>query len=191
MSQQQSKSVLRQMLKSRLRELVPADRQHKSDAAAQRVLSLPEYRQAKTVMLFVSMAAEIDTTAIAQDAWRTGKQVVIPRAHLGDRSMETVRVADFETDMHKTPIGVLEPIGNQIIPPHQIDFILVPGLGFGLAGQRIGRGAGFYDRFLGNSALAASTCGYSFDEQIIDDIPMTEHDVRIQMLITDQRLVRF
>ena len=142
-------------------------------------------------MLFVSLASEIDTTPVAADAWNAARRVAVPRAHMEDRSMEAVLVSDFARDMRKTRIGVLEPSGDTCLVPEEIDLVMVPGLGFGPAGQRIGRGAGFYDRFLANPRLRAITCGYGFEAQVCDAIPMGPADTYLQMLVTEQQVRRF
>ena len=86
---------------------------------------------------------------------------------------------------------MLEPIGTECLAPRELDFVLVPGLGFGEHGERIGRGAGFYDRFLASLPPTTVTCGYAFEQQVIGGIPMTPHDTPIQLLVTDHRLRRF
>jgi 5-formyltetrahydrofolate cyclo-ligase len=141
--------------------------------------------------MFVSLPSELDTRAIAVDAWAGGKRVTVPRAHMEDRSMEAVLIRSFEQDMQHTKIGVFEPIARECLSPSELDFVLVPGLGFGESGERIGRGAGFYDRFLARLPANAVTCGYGLEQQVTAGIPMTEHDTPIQMLVTDQRVRRF
>jgi 5-formyltetrahydrofolate cyclo-ligase len=142
-------------------------------------------------MLFVSMSSEIDTRMLFDDAWKTGRTVAVPRARMADRSMQAVPVRDLDRDMVRTPIGVLEPRGGDVLDLARIDLVIVPGLGFGPSGQRIGRGAGFYDRFLGDPALRAVRCGLAFDQQIIDQIPMTAHDTWLGMLVTESGVRRF
>jgi len=187
----EEKAQLRARLRQLLKEIPAEWRALAARRATARVLELSEFQRARTVMLFVSLPSELDTSAIAHAAWEAGKQVAVPRAHMEDRSMEAVLIRSFEQDMARTKIGVLEPISTETIDPARLDFVLVPGLGFGESGQRIGRGAGFYDRFLARLQPQVITCGYAFEQQVIEGIPMDDHDTPIQMLVTEQRLRRF
>ena len=187
----ETKAQIRGELKQRLKAVLLEERNAWSRQAASLLLATQEYRQARNIMLFVSLSTEIDTMPIASDAWRTGRQVAVPRAHMEDRSMEAVVIRDFARDMQKTKIGVLEPTGDQYLPAEAIDLVLVPGLGFGPRGQRIGRGAGFYDRFLANPRLRAIACGYGFEVQVREAIPMAPADTYIQMLVTERQVRRF
>jgi 5-formyltetrahydrofolate cyclo-ligase len=73
----------------------------------------------------------------------------------------------------------------------EIDFVIVPGLGFTKRGYRIGRGMGFYDRFLAQTDFMGVSCGLAFEEQIVADLPILDHDVPLSMLATDQGIRRF
>lgn len=187
------KPALRGVLKQRLAAITPSQRQAWSAQAATHLLSVPEYQAARAIMLFVSMASEIDTTMLLEEAWRSGRTVAVPRARMADRSMQAVVVRNLDQDMLRTPIGVLEPRGGELLEIARIDLVVVPGLGFGQAGQRIGRGAGFYDRFLQAPALRAIRCGFGFDCQIVegDAIPMTPRDAWLAMLVTESGVRRF
>ena len=72
-----------------------------------------------------------------------------------------------------------------------IDLVIVPGLGFSNNGYRIGRGMGFYDRFLAQPEFIGLTCGLAFSEQIVENLPILDHDVPLSMLATDTGLRRF
>lgn len=186
-----AKAALRRELRAKLKAIDLCWRDEASDRAAANIISTPEYDAARTVMLFVPIRAEISTLPIARDLWRTGRRVAVPRAHMEDRSMECIVVRNFGDDMVLTPIGVLEPKGGDCLSPDQLDLVVVPGLGFGPHGERIGRGAGFYDRFLSLPSLRASCCGFGFEMQVVDGIPMTEHDTPLPMLVTEERIRRF
>lgn len=185
------KPAIRELLKARLRALAPQDRTKASQAIMRRILDLPEYQQAHSVMLFVSMASEVDTSDIAADAWQQGKRVLVPVARMQDHSMYAVEIASLAEAKRRTAVGVMEPESGTPVDPGEIDLILVPGLGFGPSGERIGRGAGFYDRFLADQRLKAITCGLAFELQVIDGIPMTPRDVALEMLVTETQVRRF
>lgn len=185
------KNALRQQLRQMLRS-VPAElRGAKSQAACRNVIQSPEFAAAKVVMLYISMATEVDTAAIALRAWQEGKTVVVPKVFVNDRSMLPIEIQSLETGLRTTPIGVREPAVGQPIPVEFIDLVLVPGLGFSPTGQRIGRGGGFYDRFLVQPGFQGATCGLAFEEQVVQTLPMLPHDQHLDMLITDATVRRF
>ena len=87
--------------------------------------------------------------------------------------------------------GVREPIAGKPIPVDFIDIVIVPGLGFTRSGFRIGRGMGFYDRFLATPEFIGISCGMAFEEQIVPELPVLDHDVPLNMLVTEQSVHRF
>lgn len=182
------KSAVRELLKARLRALDPQDRSKASAVITRQVLVLPEYQQARTVMLFVSMASEVDTSAIAADAWQRGKRVLVPVAKMADHSMHAVEIRSLAEAKRRTSVGVMEPEPGTPVDSGEIDLVLVPGLGFGPSGERIGRGAGFYDRFLADPRMKAITCGLGFEVQVIEGIPMSPRDMALDMLVTEAQV---
>jgi 5-formyltetrahydrofolate cyclo-ligase len=88
-------------------------------------------------------------------------------------------------------MGIREPVSGMPVPVMDIDLVIVPGLGFDQRGNRLGRGRGFYDRFLSHRDFRGRSCGLSLEEQFVDEVPADDLDVRIHMLVTDQRVRRF
>jgi len=86
---------------------------------------------------------------------------------------------------------VREPVSGKPIPLDLIDLVIVPGLGFTPTGYRIGRGMGFYDRFLAQPEFVGLSCGLAFEDQVIADLPVLDHDMPLSMLVTDQGIRRF
>lgn len=191
MDQSAEKNALRQQLRQVLRSLSPEQRRIKSQAACRQLIQSPEFAAAKVIMLYLSMSQEVDTAAIALRAWQEGKTVAVPKVFMSDRSMLPVEIQSLDTGMRTTPVGVREPEVGQPIPIDFIDLVLVPGLGFSPTGQRIGRGGGFYDRFLAQPTFMGTTCGLAFEEQVLESLPMLPHDQHLNMLVTDTGIRRF
>ena len=105
--------------------------------------------------------------------------------------MMAVEINSLTSNILTDKKGLREPIVGEPVPLEFIDLIIVPGLGFGLAGQRLGRGAGYYDRFLSRSGFHGITCGLAFEAQILENLPMLPHDMHLDMLITDAAIRRF
>ena len=187
-----SKAAMRRQLRDTLANLSEADRHAKSVAACSLLAASPEFHVARVVMLFLSMPTEIDTSSLALRAWQTGKTVVVPKVSWDQRRMLPVEITSLNTaDMTTTGPGVREPIAGTPAPLRDIDLVIVPGLGFTQSGFRIGRGMGFYDRFLAQSDFIGVSCGLAFEEQIVTDLPVLDHDVPLSMLATDRGIRRF
>ena len=77
------------------------------------------------------------------------------------------------------------------MPLEFIDLVVVPGLGFTVDGHRIGRGMGFYDRFLAQPEFVGVSCGLAYEEQIVDDLPTLDHDMALSMLASARGVRRF
>ena len=191
MSDMKSKAAVRRQLRDMLAAMGEADRHTKSVAACSLLASSPEFAAARVVMLFLSTPAEIDTASLALKCWQAGKTVVVPKVSWDQRRMLPTEISSLTTGMTTTGPGVREPIGGKPIPVDFIDLVVVPGLGFTPTGYRIGRGMGFYDRFLAQSEFIGLSCGLSFEEQIVEQLPVLDHDVPLSMLVTDRGIRRF
>ena len=187
-----SKAAIRRQLRETLAAMSDADRHAKSVAACALIAASPEFHVARVVMLFLSMPTELDTSPLALRAWQSGKTVVVPKVSWDQRRMLPVEITSLNNaTMTTTGPGVREPIAGNPVPLRDIDLVIVPGLGFTNTGFRIGRGMGFYDRFLAQSDFIGVSCGLAFEEQIVADLPILDHDVPLSMLATDQGIRRF
>ena len=186
-----SKPAIRRMLREKLVAIPPAQRHAKSVAACALVTSVPEFTQARVVMLYLSVEEEIDTCPLALRCWQDGKTVVVPKVSWDQRRMLPVEISSLQTGMTSTGHGIREPIGGKPIPTDLIDLVIVPGIGFTITGHRLGRGMGFYDRFLAQSDFTGRSCGLAFEEQIIETVPVLDHDIPLSMLVTDRGIRRF
>ena len=184
------KKALRQTLHETLATIPPEVRHAKSVAACERLLETPEYRLARTVMIFLSTPTEVDTSGIALDAWRRDKRVAAPCVSWEQRRMAAIEISSLSS-VRTVAFGLREPIEGPPIPPDELDLVFVPGLAFDEQGNRLGRGQGFYDRFLSQPAFHGVSCAIAFEEQILPAVPHEEHDVRVRMLVTDKRVLRF
>ena len=141
-----------------------------------RVAELPEYRDASSVMAFVGFKGEPDTDPLFALVRADGKRLLLPRVEGG-----LIVVADGDGPMATSRFGVSEPQGPAL-DPAEVGFVIVPGLAFTVAGDRLGYGAGYYDRFL--PTVHVPNVGVCFDEQIVDELPVEPHDVRVDRVIS-------
>lgn len=186
------KKELRAKLKSLLAAM-PADaRQAKSRQAAELLFTTPEYQKTEVLMIYLSLPHEADTTAIVLRAWKDHKRVLAPRVGWESRQMIPVEINDLDdAEVTNADYGLREPTRGAPFPTALIDMVIVPGLGFDEQGNRLGRGRGFYDRFLGNPDFKGVSCALAFEDQVVAAIPANELDVRVHMLVTDQKIRRF
>jgi 5-formyltetrahydrofolate cyclo-ligase len=186
------KAIIRRQLRERLNAMTDEERRQKSMAACSLLNGSPEFAAARVVMLYLSGPLEVDTAPIALRCWQNGKTVVVPKVSWDQRRMLPVEISSLASDgMTTTGPGVLEPIAGNPIPVQFIDLVVVPGLGFTPTGHRIGRGMGFYDRFLAQPEFIGLRCGLAFQEQVVDELPVLDHDQPLSMLVTDRGIRRF
>ena len=159
------------------------------DAAAQdqriaaRALSLPAYRQAKTVCCFVSTPREIDTRPILLDALSGGKRLCVPLC-LGAGAMEMRAVRSLAA-LSPGTWGILEPGPDApCVPPEDIGLVLVPCLACDRRGYRLGQGGGYYDRWL--SRYHGPTVALCREAALLDAVPRAPWDVPVSLVITER-----
>ncbi len=186
-----NKKELRQDLRSRLAAVSDADLRERSLAACKLLCAQPEFRSADVVMIFLSMPGEIDTGQLALEAWRAGKRVLAPRVLWEQRRMLPIEIRSLTSDVRDGLMGIREPVDGVPIPVTDIDLVIVPGLAFDEHGNRLGRGRGFYDRFLAHREFRGVACALALDEQRVVAVPHDDTDIRVSMLVTDQRVLRF
>ncbi|MFQ5805420.1 MAG: 5-formyltetrahydrofolate cyclo-ligase [Phycisphaerae bacterium] len=186
-----TKKELRQKLRRRLDEIPPDELAERSALACGRLLELPEYRRAEIVMIFLSTPKEVDTSQIALHCWSNMKRVLAPKVSWEQRRMLPTEIKSLTSDVHAGMLGIREPIEGLPIPVADIDLVIVPGLGFDAAGNRLGRGRGFYDGFLSHRDFRGVSCALALEDQVVEKVPSDETDVRVHILVTDARVRRF
>lgn len=185
------KKELRQRVRKILDAMGPQHIAVKSAAVTEKLIETPEFERAQVLMVFLSLAGEIDTGGLVLSAWRQHKRVVAPKVSWEQRRMLPVEIRSLSTDLMETAMGLREPVSGLPIPIPIIDLVIVPGLAFDKHGNRLGRGRGFYDRFLAHPEFAGEACGLAFEEQFLDEVPAGPLDRPVDMLVTDQAVRRF
>ncbi len=185
------KAQLRSTLLNRLHALPSEQRSERSRRACQNLVSIEPFQKASTVMMFVSLPHEVDTSEAILHAWQLGKVVAVPKISWEQRHMIPVQISSLETGFSTSSFGLRNPIAGVPVPFEDIDLVVTPALGFDRKGNRLGRGGAFYDRFFANSQLRALKCGFAFAEQVMDSIPVAEHDLPVDMLVTDEGIMHF
>lgn len=168
----------KQRLRARLRALTTSP----SASADVRIMleSWPIWHSAKSVCAFAPIAGEPNVL----DPWPTGKSLALPRI---DGENLCAHFVGSPADLAPGRFGILEPQSNAPAAGRSFDLILVPGLAFDRSGGRLGRGRGFYDRFL--SGISGFRVGVSFDSQLVDSVPVEAHDMRMDAVVTPSGVI--
>lgn len=150
--------------------------------------------EARSIMCFVSFGSEISTHELIKGWLKQGKKVSVPcleKLPDGKRIMHAVLINSFSDLKTKGSYGILEPELNRsaIIEPCKMEVVIVPGSVFDIRRNRIGYGGGFYDRFLIKTSAHCKKIGICYDFQVQKDIPHEAHDVPLDLIITEKRIV--
>lgn len=188
---QTRKQASRRDLRQWLAEMADEQYQFKSTLACQHLQSVQEFQNSTVVMMFLSLAREILTAGAIAAALEQGKGVAVPKVNWHDHSIIPVALTSLEAEMESDRYGLRHPVRAEQMPAERIDLVVVPGLGFDQQGNRLGHGGGFYDRFLSANGCTWTTCGLAFEEQVMEEVPVEEHDVNLDMLVTDAGIRRF
>lgn len=191
---QSDKAVLRDQIRAALASLSADFWKDASEQACARLANSDFAKEARTILVFCPMKAEVDIVPFALQAMQRGVTVcaprVVPAEHEGEKPhIEALRIASWENDLERGPFGALQPKPFcEPIPLRKLDLILVPGLAFDASGGRLGRGGGFYDRLL--QVSGAKTVGVCLDEQIVPKVPSDELDERVEIVVSPTRTLR-
>ncbi len=150
-----------------------------------KLFSLEHYKKSRVVMFFVSFNSEVHTHGMIKRALQD-KTVIVPK--VVQNEIEPSIILDFDSLLPSGRFGILEPIEAMKIAYKSIGLILVPGIAFDKEGHRIGYGHGYYDKFL-KKVPKAIKIGLAFDSQIIDKIPNEQHDVPVDLVVTEKRVI--
>lgn len=185
------KQSLRKTIREKLAGIDPTVLQAKSMAACKHLMDQPEFRQARVIMIYMPLAREVDVSPIALRSWQEDKTVAAPRLSWSQRHMLPVEIRSLESGLTTTRHGLREPAEGEPVPVDMIDMVIVPAMAYDRKGNRLGRGAGFYDRFLASLYFRGLAVGLAFREQVVDQVPVQEGDQPVHMLVTDEEVLRF
>ena len=179
----QAKKETRRLISKRIGRLTPEARAEKSAAACRKLLALPEVCEARAVLLYSPLPDELDTGQALRALIGAGKRVLLPKcrrethellcieiedlATEASREREIMEIEDLGRDLILGTYDILEPKSDRGVNAGDLDVVVLPGRAFDRDGNRVGRGAGYYDRFLARPELRAFKCGIAFDCQVL------------------------
>lgn len=163
-----------------------AEREDAGRTLAARVMALPTVVSARSIALYSAMASEPDTAPLLRLMWADGRQVLLPR--VTGNALEWVSVT---SDLALAPgaFGIPEPVGGSVVSATAADVVVIPALAVDRTGARLGQGGGYYDRAL--VEVTAPVIALVFDDEIVDAVPTSAHDRRVDIVVTPTRTVDF
>jgi 5-formyltetrahydrofolate cyclo-ligase len=150
------------------------------------------YKDAKTIMIFISFGSEINTHEFIKIGINEGKNIAVPVTFKEERIMKPSIIKNFD-ELEPGYYNILTPKQEFIryIDPSEIDLVIVPGAVFDREGYRVGYGGGYYDKFLSSKIRKdISKIAIAFDLQIVDKVPREEHDISVDYIITEKEIIK-
>lgn len=176
------KKALRKEIKERKNNASPERMVQASNEIFNQVEALPQFREAKTVLAYWSMPDEVNTHAFVQK-WTGKKRMILPII-VGDL-LELRVFSGLGGLVSSSSFGIQEPQAGELVSPREIDFAIIPGIAFDNKGNRLGRGKGYYDKFLKQTNAYKVAVGFDF--QIVESVPVASFDVPVDIVITTNK----
>lgn len=164
-----------------------------SRAAIERVIALPDYQQAETVMWYIDCRSELRTQWALPDAIRSNKRIVVPYCTVDEKGDNKLGLWRLES-MDELIVGkwkILEPprdlwgSADKEVAANELDMVMVPGVGFSRDGGRMGNGQGYYDRLLDKVRPDCYLVAPCYESQMFDELIVGPHDVFMDRVVTE------
>lgn len=168
--------------------------EYKSLLIINRLLELELFNKSRLIMCYMDFRNEVRTSPLIEKCFAMGKKVALPRVVKTDACSREIRVYEISnngSDIEKGSYGILEPKQrvDAEVDPLDIDLVIVPGVAFDIHKNRVGYGAGYYDRFLKKVRPDCRKLAIAFEMQIIHKIPADDTDIPVDSIITEKRII--
>lgn len=159
-----------------------------SEQICKRILDSEVYKTSNIILAYMALSDEVNLMPVIQNALFCKKQVYLPKVDPSSPKMEFYR---FSGTTMEGAFGILEPNDTE---PFQYDsdiqtLVLVPGRGFTVSGARLGRGKAYYDTYFASLAKKMTLAGVCFNIQLLEQLPVEEHDVFMNLVITENKII--
>jgi 5-formyltetrahydrofolate cyclo-ligase len=176
------KDTLRESIKRKLHLMGKQEKEDASDSISEKIIE--KVREKSSVLCYSPLQSEPNIWPAIKYWLKSDIRVCLPKVE--GNSIESYAIKETE-NLIRSSMGILEPDPSihAKVNTMEIDFIIIPGIGFSRDGKRLGRGGGYYDRYLETTLEQTLKIGVAFSLQIIAEIPMQTHDIAVDLLITD------
>ena len=180
------KHKIRTHIKEKIRAYSGLEKSEKSAIIKGKLFNEEAFKKAKLVMFYVSLKDEVNTLSMIDETVKMGKRVCVPVILKEDKRLIAGEIKDREKDLERRHFGIYQPMAGRVreVPLDDIDLVVVPGIAFDKNNVRLGRGHGYYDRFLCGLPKRTKTIGLAFDFQVVESLPQDSHDVPVSKTIT-------
>ena len=187
-----NKNILRREKRLFRESLKKREVEERSAAVKKELFSLPEIIHAKVILFYHSFDNEVSTDDMIKDLLRSGKKIALPVCLNDEGTLCPMLIRDIEKDLVVGHYGIAEPLNirSETVEEAVIDCIVVPGIAFDHNGARIGMGKGYYDRFLKKMRDDQKKIALAYDEQVVEFIDTEDHDVQVDIVVTDKQIIR-
>jgi 5-formyltetrahydrofolate cyclo-ligase len=183
-----SKTALREQLKNQRDELSKKECRERSASILENLVTLPDFFRADVVHTYISSKKnEVDTHELIRMLLKQKKRVVAPISEKTTKQMKHSELLSL-SELVGGAYGVLEPRMYRPVPLSELQVVIVPALAVDKKGNRLGFGAGFYDRFLHGVRLPIISLAYDF--QVVNDVPQESTDVPVSFIVTENEIIR-
>ena len=182
------KEKLRKEVKEKRRKHSKEENRKKSKEIKEKLFNLKEFKEAETILFYISYDGEVFTHDMILESFYK-KNIIIPISNPHNYSLTLSHLKSWE-ELGIGSYGILEPRIEKIRKTNveDLELIIVPGIAFDKNGNRLGHGKGYYDRILGKTN--ATKIGLAFEFQIVGKIPTNENDKPVDIIITEERVIR-
>ncbi|MGN0069149.1 MAG: 5-formyltetrahydrofolate cyclo-ligase [Prevotella sp.] len=177
------KAELREQMRRKKKSYTSGQLAEMSDDIVQKLLAHPRISKARTVMMYASLPDEVNTHGLMDKLVGMGKKVLLPVV-IGPGNME-LRLYSGSSELQEGMFHIMEPVGSRVDTYGDIDVAVIPGMAFDVHGNRLGRGKGFYDRFLCLLCPSTYKIGVCFRFQKTDAVPVECTDVPVDEVLTN------
>ncbi|NSW90638.1 MAG: 5-formyltetrahydrofolate cyclo-ligase [Firmicutes bacterium] len=189
------KKLIRQEILNLRGSLSSEEVNKKSRMIFNKLMTMEIYCNSKIIMCYMDFKNEVKTEGFIKTSLQKEKRIAVPLIDTdmnGKKGIVPCEIYNMDYELEKGILGILEPKKEfkRVLNPEDIDLVIVPGIAFDLRKNRIGYGAGYYDRFLTSIRRDCLKIGVAFELQIVNEITAEAHDVPLDMIITEKRVIK-
>jgi 5-formyltetrahydrofolate cyclo-ligase len=183
------RAIRKEVLKKR-DEISPDIKSVKNALIKERLFSLPEFINANTVFFYASFRSEMETLSIIKESIKMGKIAVLPKVDKNKHKLILYEIKDV-VELSPGYMGIPEPSpgDDRLVNLGEVDLVIIPGAAFDYSGNRLGYGGGYYDILLSEGKRKIPIIALAYEEQLVDSIPSETHDVKVDIIVTDKRVI--
>ncbi len=186
-----TKQQQREKLLNKRSRLDKKEVDNRSKLIKERLFRLKEFNLAAKIMFYLAFKKEVATEVMIKSALKIGKKVVVPISDKENKELILSEIKDYQQELAAGSYGILEPKEKyrREVDKKELDLIIVPGVGFDNSGNRIGYGAGYYDRFLSQISQEISKIALAYEVQLVDKIKINQYDIPVDKIVTEKRII--